>query len=258
MIPKIIHYTWFSTESYPAIIQTCIESWHKYLPDYQFVLWDSHKIQEIESVWLRESLTERKWAFAADFVRLYAVYHEGGIYLDTDFLLKRSLDEMLSNKIFIGREHSFHLVGWETCNYLTSHCFGAEKGNQFIADCLHYYDERHFIQTSYRSLPQELKFDMTLLPYIQAKIARTYGYNWHVSQQTGQILDKGFRIYSEEYFDPKTETEQTFGVHLALGSWRESRIDHETITLKYKIKWRFVKVLQVILNRLGYLIVKQS
>lgn len=35
MIPKIIHYCWFGKNKYPAIVQKCVASWHKYCPDYE-------------------------------------------------------------------------------------------------------------------------------------------------------------------------------------------------------------------------------
>lgn len=40
MIPKIFHYTWFSGEPIPEKIQACIDSWHKYMPEYEYVLWN--------------------------------------------------------------------------------------------------------------------------------------------------------------------------------------------------------------------------
>lgn len=82
MIPKKIHYCWFSDEPYPDLVSQCIESWKKHLADYVFVKWDMNSIKDIDSVWLKECIKVRKWAFAADYVRLWAVYHEGGIYLD--------------------------------------------------------------------------------------------------------------------------------------------------------------------------------
>lgn len=61
MIPKIIHYTWFSGEAFPEKIQNCIDSWHKVMPYFEFVCWDAEKIKELDSCWLRECLAERKW-----------------------------------------------------------------------------------------------------------------------------------------------------------------------------------------------------
>ena len=134
MIPKIIHYTWFSNDPYPEMVEECIASWHKQMPEYEFRLWDMSSIIDIDSVFLREALQERKWAFAADFVRLYAIYHNGGIYLDTDVIVYKSFDPLLEQRAFIGRENSVQVDQSSTVVYLTSHCFGAEKRPPFFKE----------------------------------------------------------------------------------------------------------------------------
>ena len=39
MIPKIIHYCWLSGEPMPEMLQQCIASWKRFLPEYEFRLW---------------------------------------------------------------------------------------------------------------------------------------------------------------------------------------------------------------------------
>ena len=86
-----------------------MESWHKAMPDYEFVHWDMDKISSIDSIFLKEALAMKKWAFAADFVRIWAVHKEGGIYLDTDVIAYKSFDDLLDNELFIGSENSLHI-----------------------------------------------------------------------------------------------------------------------------------------------------
>ena len=74
MIPKIIHYTWFSGEDFPEDVKACMDTWKKVLPDYEFMLWDAKKLSEINNTFANEAVSVRKWAFASDFVRMYAVY----------------------------------------------------------------------------------------------------------------------------------------------------------------------------------------
>ena len=40
MIPKIIHYCWFGRGKMPELAEKCIASWKKYLPEYEFKLWN--------------------------------------------------------------------------------------------------------------------------------------------------------------------------------------------------------------------------
>ncbi len=255
MIPKIIHYTWFSDEPYPLYIKECIESWQKHMPEYEFVLWDSNKILNIENLFMQQAIFEKKWAFASDFVRLFAVYNYGGIYLDTDVFVCKSFNELLVHNCFIGRESSFHLVGREICTFLSSHCFGAEPKNGFIKKCLDYYDGRSFLLSKNKELKNELRLDLTLLPYIQAMIAIELGWNWS-HKNNSKIVTKELTVFPSYYFDPMKINSKSFCKHLALGNWRESWTQQEKITLKYKIEWRIIKVLEKILWKFSYIIIK--
>lgn len=83
MIPKIIHYCWLSGDEVPENLKKCMDSWKKIIPDYEFVKWDFTKFDKSSSAWVSEAFDNRKYAFACDYIRLYAVYNYGGIYLDS-------------------------------------------------------------------------------------------------------------------------------------------------------------------------------
>ncbi len=252
MIPKIIHYTWFSGEPFPEKIQKCVDSWKKFLPDYQFRLWDMDAIKDINSMFLKEALEERKWAYAADFVRLYAVYYEGGVYLDTDVLVYKSFNPLLDSQMFIGKENSVHFEGGFSAQYLSSHCFGAVKGHPFVKNCLDYYQDRHFITSNFAQLPQPLKYNFVILPYIQAEIARLYGYDWKPLSQTIQKCHHNLDIYPTAYFDPLKTTNDSYCKHLATGGWRVDKPSEPIYNLKYKIKWRLLWFFKWVLTKAGY------
>lgn len=255
MIPKIIHYTWFSGEPFPERIQECIESWHKHMPEYEYVLWDAESIKDIDSVWLKECLEKRKWAYASDFVRLYAVYKYGGIYLDTDCIVYRSFDDLLNDDCFIGKENSFHVEGGIIESYLTSHCFGAKMTHPFIKRCLSYY-ERPFVVSEDDSLPMKLKWNVVLLPFIQSELAEQIGYNPLPSANYIQQLD-GMTVYPKAYFDLLKLTPHGYCRHLALGGWRDKFAVEDDITLGYKIRWRIEAVVRCLMDKCGYYLIKK-
>ena len=84
MIPKIIHYCWLSGNPIPKNLEDCMKSWKKKLPDYKFMLWDFNRFDINSSIWVREAFNAKKYAFAADYIRLFALYNYGGIYMDMD------------------------------------------------------------------------------------------------------------------------------------------------------------------------------
>lgn len=227
MIPKIIHYTWFSGEEMPQVIKDCIASWKKELPDYQLRLWDMAAINDIKSVFLKEAIAERKWAFAADFVRLYALYTEGGIYLDTDVVVFKNFDIFLKDRCFIGTEQSIHFEMIEGVRYLTSHCMGAEKGHVFIKDCLDYYEDRHFVLSHNEHLPTLLRYNYVIIPYIQAVIALEYGYNWNPRINDIQKCREGLVVYPTDYFCGNVHIRSSYCQHLTLGGWREHNFPYK-------------------------------
>lgn len=220
MIPRLIHYTWFSDEPMPAKVKDCIASWHRYMPDWEYRLWDAQSLDGLpDSAWLKETIAAGKWAFASDLVRLYALLNYGGLYLDTDCLVFRSFEPLLSHHAFIGREWYVHIDGADTWHYLSSHCLGAEPHHPFIERCYGYYQDRHFQLSADNTLPDTLRFDQTLLPFIQCRLAMDLGYNPNASTQGVQRLATDLTVYPYSYFDAYDRLEHSYCRHLAMGSW---------------------------------------
>ena len=138
MIPKIIHLCWISGDKYPELVRHCISTWKKYNPDYEIMLWNADSFDFDSVPWTREALEAGKYAFIADYIRLYAVYNYGGIYLDSDVEVLKPFDPMLDKPYFVSNEVA------DTHIELAS--FGAEKGTQWVKDALDYYRDRHFFR----------------------------------------------------------------------------------------------------------------
>lgn len=210
----------------------------------------------LDSDYLKEALAKGKWACAADYVRLYALYQYGGIYLDTDVQIFHSFAPMLKQKAFIGKESSIHFDGPHSFHYLTSHCFGAEKGHPFVKDCLDYFNGRHFVHSNNESLPLSLRFNPVFLPYVQAEIAKLYGYDDRPSVQEIQQCKSGLVVYPSRYFDATNVTVETVCQHLALGSWRDRKSAEPIYSLRYKIEWRVIALLEWLLRPFHYVLRK--
>ncbi len=209
MIPKTIHYCWLGSDPYPELIRNCIQSWKRYLPDYQFVLWDRMKVETIESEWLKQTIALRKYAFAADFIRIYAVSHYGGVYLDSDVELVASLNPFLNHDFFIGVEYN---------NDLEPAVFGAISGHLWLTDLLAYYQNRSFIKN-------DGTLDLKPLPTIFNETAAVR-YRLKSNGKMRFINNEGLAIYPCEYFSPKNiyfkkiqKTGHTVAIHHFNGSW---------------------------------------
>lgn len=106
MIPKRIHLCWLSGDPYPQKIQKCIDSWKVHLPDYEIMLWDLKRFDIAQVPWVEQAFRVKKYAFAADYIRLYALYNYGGIYLDSDVEVLKSFDPLLDLPYFVGAENA--------------------------------------------------------------------------------------------------------------------------------------------------------
>lgn len=138
-IPKIIHYCWFGRGKKPDDTQYYINTWKKYLPDYQIIEWNEDNFAIEDSIdYVKEAYYSKKWAFVSDYVRLFALQQYGGIYFDTDVEVFKSFDSLLENKAFFG---------FESKDYLTTAVMAAEKGSSVIQQFMDEYKNRHFIKS---------------------------------------------------------------------------------------------------------------
>ena len=125
-----------SGNPYPTDIKKCIDSWKKILPDYEIKLWDTNSFDINSSIWVKEAFEQKKYAFCADYIRLYALFNYGGIYLDSDVEVIKSYNNLLDLPYF---------MGFESTNVIEAATIATEKNNPFIKECLDYYKDRHFI-----------------------------------------------------------------------------------------------------------------
>lgn len=231
MIPKRIHYCWLSGEAFPPNIQSCIDTWRPHLPGYEFVLWDKARFGETTVSYVAEAIEKRRWAFAADYIRVYALYHEGGIYLDSDVTLHQPLDRFLHHRFFSAVEkHPIKKAELDT--YLTPdgsrrpHCeqvpmvgiqaavMGAEAGHPFLKQVLEFYEGNPF------RTQDGTNFEKEIMPTILAKTAEQYGFKY---ADRLQELDLGMTLYPSSVFasSPQTAHPDAIAVHGTFNSWRK-------------------------------------
>lgn len=196
MIPKIIHYCWLSGDKIPEQLQDCMKSWKDRLPDYQFMLWDKNKFDINSTLWTKQAYESKKYAFAADYIRLYAVYMYGGIYMDMDVEVIKSFNNLLESK---------YILGLESKSGIEAGIFGAEKNADWVKTCLDYYKNRRFIQ-------ENRKYDIRTLPSIMYEIIST-------QYKDFELLPSDF-LTAKSYKTGKiTITNNTITIHHFAGSW---------------------------------------
>ena len=214
MIPKVIHYCWFGRNPLPQMAQDCIASWRKFCPDYEIIEWNEDNFDLYSNQYVKEAYEHKKWAFITDYVRLYVLYHHGGIYMDTDVEVLQSLDCFLGHQAF---------SGFQNPDEIPTGIMASEKVNEWIGYMISYYDTHSFVKPdgSLDTTNNVITITRMTQEYTNVQLNNTY-----------QETDKGVVFYPKEYFCPfdyinyndkklreKSITENTYTIHHFMGSW---------------------------------------
>jgi len=215
MIPKIIHYCWLSGDEFPPLIQKCIDSWKEKLPDYEFMLWDTNRFNLEDNIWVKQAFERKKYAFAADYIRLYAVYNYGGIYLDTDVEVIKSFNDLLERPYF---------VGTEGLGFIEAAVFGAEKNSPWVKQCLDYYTGKSFINDdgTYNTLTLPRIMNSQISKIRTIKEIKPFNIEVNLQREDTNSL----YMFPEDFFTAKNhgtgvieKTANTYSIHHFAMSW---------------------------------------
>jgi len=250
MIPKKIHYCWLSGDEFPPLIQKCIATWKDKLPDYEFILWDSNKFNLDSNKYTKQAFEEKKYAFAADYIRLFALYHHGGIYLDTDIEVLKSFDGLLHLPYFIGTEGN---------EIIEAGVFGAEKGTDWVDDCLRFYDNKPFDKNKVNTLPR------VMMKQIQEKKSIKELNNDILPKDVSYTNDNQLYMFPKDYFCAKNhstgiieKTNNTFCIHHFAMSWIPKEIIFLSNFKKYLMRVFGVKFITSVISMLHLYKVKEK
>lgn len=212
MIPKHIHLCWFGNNPYPKIMQDCIESIEKFLPDYQLSIWDESNFDIEMYPFAKQAYSVGKYAFVSDVCRLHVLKYHGGIYLDTDTQVIQNLDPFLNDQLF---------MGFESDKLLCTAVIGSVANHPIIDEFLNYYNNKSFFR---RHLFK--KYHTTPNTITTTDILKKHGLV--LNNQKQKIADNVV-IYPKNYFSPidyKTRVnvadKDTYVYHFFSESWKKS------------------------------------
>lgn len=210
VIPQVIHCCWFGGKPLTPLAQKCIESWNKYLPEYPIITWNE-KTFDVDSVpFTQEAYNCKKYAFVSDYVRLWALYHYGGIYMDTDVEVIKDLDKFMNFQAF---------SGFEQKNYMPTGIMAAVPHHPWIHRMLEHYRGRSFFNPDGT---MDLKPNVIFMTELAEK---EFGLK---RGNELQILKDDVHIFPNDYFCPMVwETREikltpnTHTIHHFAYSWKE-------------------------------------
>lgn len=230
MIPKIIHLCWLSGDPFPADILRCLETWNDQLKGYTVWLWGKApenigvigdlqvEVKDFDldsTIWTHQAFEARKYAFAADYIRLYALLNYGGIYLDADVLVYKPFDELL---------HLPYFIGCDQIRAFEAAAMGFEKGCLWLKDILDTYQDKHFVK-------EDGSLDMMELPvrFHHELVGRNYQFVKvsHICEFEKNYFEPGtIYVFDKDYFNSRNavevcRTQKSFCAHNYFGSWQK-------------------------------------
>ncbi len=222
MIPKKIHYCWFGGNPLPDSAKRCIDSWKKFCPDYEIVEWNESNYDVNKNNYMQQAYACKKWAFVPDYARLDIIYHHGGIYLDTDVELVKSMDSLLNLEGFMGFEDGEHVA--------LGLGFGAVAGNPLIKEMLDMYEQISFFH-------DDDTINLTPSPIFSTQVLLKHG----LVQNNERQQIEGLEIFPTEYFCPlsfktgkKSLSPLSYSIHWFDASWMDSDKQYQ-IRLNWKL-----------------------
>lgn len=215
MIPKVIHYCWFGGNPLPPLAVKCIESWKKFLPDYEIRKWTEAEFDVDASDYTREAYAAGKYAFVSDYARFWILYRHGGIYFDTDVEVIADMSGIISCGPFMGFEKDFGDSSRDMA-VAPGLGLGAEPGMEFYREMLELYDSIHFSFGDGEKVPNVVSYTTDMF--------RKKGLKDNFGREVLRI--EGIDLYPSEYFCPLsndtyrlTITPNTVAIHHFMASW---------------------------------------
>lgn len=220
MIPQIVHYCWISgEENMSEDIKKCIESWHKYLPEYKFINWNDTNFNWNLCDFTKHCRKHNLYAFCADYIRYWALYNYGGIYLDCDVEVFKSFNDLLHMKRILTSE-----VGRST-NRIEAAILGCEKGDEYFGRLMRFY-------TKCVMRPMPNSDNLYLVAPDIMKLACTH-YKYSIinidSPEEESLNNKDICLLNAiKYFDSEHMSDNTIARHHFKNSWIKTLYGNDT------------------------------
>lgn len=207
-IPKVIHYIWFGEGEKKELHLRCIESWKKHCPDYEILEWNETNYNIHKNKYIEQAYERKKWAYVSDYARLDILYQYGGIYLDTDVELLKSMDALLTTEAFLC------FGEWPVPN--SGAGIGCVKGHTIIKEMMETREDIDFIQ-------EDGSDDVHTNSNYEMQILMRHGFHMNFEYQA----NAGITLYPPDVIAPVSVTgrdsfitERNIGIHHCNNSWR--------------------------------------
>jgi mannosyltransferase OCH1-like enzyme len=198
------------------------------MPQYRLREWNEDN-SPMDVKYVQQGYAKRLWSKVSNYVRLYALHEEGGLYLDTDIEAVRNFDPLMDGDCFLGFQQRSEGSDW-----VNTAVMGSIPGHSFLTRCMN---------VTVEGFNRNRRFDRS--PEVATRVLRAMGLREYGLQTIG-----GVRIFPVEYFypypywevfDPACVKEDTYCIHYWEGTWVKTKQGTFKLFLPWVRKLRSLK-----------------
>lgn len=239
-IPNKIHYVWMGGADKSELALRCIESWKKYMPDYEIIEWNESNFDINMIDYTREAYEQKKWAFVSDAVRTHVLKEHGGIYFDTDVeLFKEPKDIFSIGDVVLGFDGKF---------LLSTGVMATIPNHPIFVKLWSCYTVSHFINSNEESTINT-KLTFIVIDYIKKKRITN-----------GTYFLNNVKILPSKYFSNSSANDNSpiFAIHYFAGSWKTKTKLTFLQYIIFVIKFKLLRVASIFMGNKMYISINDS
>ncbi len=224
-IPKKLHFIWFGSKI-PPHLKRYIALNKKMYKDFKIKVWSFKDFDPNTRAYTKKALEEKKYAFISDYLRTKILYEEGGIYLDTDMIPVKNIQEILDYKV---------VLGFEYLKMVSTGFVATEPNQPFFKRVLDLYNDFDYSEKDFKFIVNNEMWTIILKDI--------YGLKLNGEEQ---LLPADIKVYSMDYFSELKPSKNSYYLHNHELSWT-SPLKARIMFIGLKFVKRFQKQVEVVL-----------
>jgi mannosyltransferase OCH1-like enzyme len=177
-----IYYVWVGNSEMPDQLKRYIDTWQK-IKDAK-IIHIGNECEDIESPFLKWAFENGNWCNVSNYMRAYAMYNWGGIYMDTDVEIVRDSEVWRLKSVQLAKE----MPNWLNSHVIVSH----STGHSLFKKMIDTMDLCDFQNTK--------EIELEAGPRLITRTIQEMGYDVNDNQEVNVF--QNYNIHPERVFSP--------------------------------------------------------
>lgn len=210
---KIIHCCWLNNQPKTELATFCQASWVEKMPDYKIVEWTVDNFDVNTNEYCKQAFGRHAFDFVSDYIRLFALYEFGGIFLDYNVEVRKDLTPLLDDFEMFSAINESDIDMMKAMIPFNPQVIGCEPYHPMFKQLIEQYDSIDFIndgKADETTLSQRIKKyidrDYSLLTSYKGYEIPKIGLKVYPMKTLGEDSEEAYAVIHDEM--PGVETEE--------------------------------------------------